>query len=171
MKTLGLLLVSLLVLLAGCSPSGLAPKKESAVTAGEVPAADFNIPDMANPSQQLSLASYKGQVVLLDFWATWCPPCRSELPSLNRLYSDLKQKGFVIVGMTVDQGCRTRSGWPDGLSKRLMAAFARCRRSSCWIRRAPWPSNTWASYPKSNCGQMLKHCWLSRNHSCEYPGS
>ncbi len=97
-------LVSLLVLLAGCTPPGVAPEREPAVTSGGVAGADFSIPDLANSGKQLSLAPYKGQVVLLDFWATWCPPCRAELPALNRLYGDLKENGFVIVGMTVDNG-------------------------------------------------------------------
>ena len=66
--------------------------------------ADFSIPNLANPGERLSLAAYKGQVVLLDFWATWCPPCKAELPALNRLYDKLKAKGFVMVGMTVDSG-------------------------------------------------------------------
>ena len=104
MKKHGLFLASLLVLAAGCTPRGSTPDNEAPVKPGEVAGAEFSIPNLANPAEPLSLASYKGQVVLLDFWATWCPPCRVELPALNRLYGELKEKGFVIVGMTVDNG-------------------------------------------------------------------
>ena len=97
MKKRGLSIAFLMALLVGCTPQGPAPERGAAVTEGTVPGADFSIPSLANPGEQLSLASYKGQVVLLDFWATWCPPCRSELPELNRLYGELKDKGFVIV--------------------------------------------------------------------------
>ncbi len=50
----------------------------------------------------VSLASYKGKVVMLDFWATWCGPCRIEMPSIEKLYKELKPKGLVVFG--VNQG-------------------------------------------------------------------
>jgi thiol-disulfide isomerase/thioredoxin len=94
----------LAVILAGCSPQKSGAEKEQISSADKMAGAEFSIPNLANPGQRLSLASYKGQVVLLDFWATWCPPCKSELPALNRLYDDLKAKGFALIGMTVDNG-------------------------------------------------------------------
>ncbi len=50
----------------------------------------------------VSLATYKGRVVLLDFWATWCKPCRIEMPEIEKLYKELKPKGLVVFG--VNQG-------------------------------------------------------------------
>jgi peroxiredoxin/outer membrane lipoprotein-sorting protein len=47
----------------------------------------------------VSLASYKGKVVLLDFWATWCRPCRIEMPRVEKLYQELKPKGLVVFGV------------------------------------------------------------------------
>lgn len=54
-----------------------------------------------------SLSEYKGKVVLLNFWATWCEPCKSELPSLNNIYATLKDKGFVVLGVSVDTSEKT----------------------------------------------------------------
>lgn len=49
-----------------------------------------------------SLKDYRGKVLLLNFWATWCPPCREEMPALESLYRTLKDQGFVVLGISSD---------------------------------------------------------------------
>ncbi len=51
----------------------------------------------------VSLADYKGKVVLVDFWATWCAPCQAEIPELVKLQSNLGAKGFIILGIAMDE--------------------------------------------------------------------
>ncbi len=52
----------------------------------------------------LNLAGLRGQVVLVNFWATWCPPCRFEMPGFEKVYRDRHADGFTIVGISADQG-------------------------------------------------------------------
>jgi thiol-disulfide isomerase/thioredoxin len=54
------------------------------------------------PAVTKSLADYKGQVVVLNLWATWCGPCRAEMPSLEKLYQELGPKGLKIVAVSID---------------------------------------------------------------------
>jgi cytochrome c biogenesis protein CcmG, thiol:disulfide interchange protein DsbE len=53
-------------------------------------------------NQYKSMADYKGQVVLLNVWATWCPPCKAELPSLEKLYKEYGPKGLKLVAVSID---------------------------------------------------------------------
>lgn len=62
-----------------------------------VKAPDFNLPDMDNELH--SLAQFKGKVVMLNFWATWCPPCRREMPSMEAVYQSFQGKPFVVVAI------------------------------------------------------------------------
>lgn len=64
------------------------------------PAPNFTLPDLNG--KNVSLSQFKGQVVLLDFWATWCDACRDEIPDLIRLYQADHSKGFVILGVSID---------------------------------------------------------------------
>ena len=62
---------------------------------------DFEEKDVAG--KPLSVGNYKGKVVLVDFWATWCPPCRAELPNVIKTYENYHSKGFEIIGISLDQ--------------------------------------------------------------------
>jgi peroxiredoxin len=50
----------------------------------------------------VNLASFKGQPILFNFWATWCPPCKLEIPMFTELYDKYKDEGFVVLGFSVD---------------------------------------------------------------------
>jgi thiol-disulfide isomerase/thioredoxin len=61
---------------------------------------NFTVKDINGKDVRLS--QYKGKVVLVNFWATWCKPCRVEIPTLTALYRDYKDQGFVVLGVSVD---------------------------------------------------------------------
>jgi thiol-disulfide isomerase/thioredoxin len=59
---------------------------------------------MNNPEgQQIALSSLKGKVVLVDFWASWCRPCRAENPNVVKIYNEQKDKGFTVYSVSLDQ--------------------------------------------------------------------
>lgn len=64
--------------------------------------------------KELALSSLRGKVVLIDFWASWCAPCRKELPNVKRAYEKFKSKGFEIYGVSLD---KDRDAWLEAISK------------------------------------------------------
>ncbi len=73
-----------------------------ACTEAEVDLApDFELQTVDGNS--VRLRDLRGQVVMINFWATWCAPCRQEMPALSQMYSDLKDEGFVLLGINLDQ--------------------------------------------------------------------
>ena len=77
---------------------------QAAATA-QAPAPDFTL--RGTDGRNLRLQEQRGQVVLVNFWATWCGPCRQEMPHLNRLYDKYRDSGFTLLGVNIDDDPRT----------------------------------------------------------------
>ncbi len=76
-------------------------------------APDFTLKDLSG--RDVSLMDYEGKVVLLDFWATWCPPCRNSIPELVSLQDRYGDEGLVIIGISLDD--------PEKADDRFLIAF------------------------------------------------
>lgn len=60
---------------------------------------------LTTPSgEKIHLADFRGKVIILDFWATWCPPCQEGIPHLNQLYREYRKDGLVVIGISLDRG-------------------------------------------------------------------
>jgi peroxiredoxin len=93
MKFAGIAVVVLLILGTGCAKKEENKDRKAAV--------DFTLADLSGTPH--SLSDYQGKVVLVDFWATWCGPCREEIPHLAKLYEAYGSQGLVVLGVGLDK--------------------------------------------------------------------
>ncbi len=68
---------------------------------GTEPAPDITLP--TPDGEMISLSDYRGQVVFLNFWGTYCPPCVAELPDIQKVYEELESEDFVVIGLNVEE--------------------------------------------------------------------
>ncbi|MBQ8337065.1 MAG: AhpC/TSA family protein [Bacteroidaceae bacterium] len=81
-------------------------------TAGGAVAPDFTLPDLnGNP---VTMSSVKGKIKIIDFWASWCGPCRLNNPALKKLYDEFHSKGLEIIGISLDH---SKAGWQKAIEK------------------------------------------------------
>jgi peroxiredoxin len=132
-----LVLLGWLLLVVGCeSRPGRAqgadqdPFKQLNLTRATPPTAapDFTVPGLRGGP--LRLADFRGRVLLLNFWATWCPPCREEMPSMERLYLRYRDRGFTVLALSIDRNLAAvppfveefRLTFPIGLDSKMAVA-------------------------------------------------
>ncbi|MCS6909216.1 MAG: redoxin domain-containing protein [Anaerolineales bacterium] len=77
------------------------------------PAPDFVLTDLEG--RQVRLSDFKGQVVLLNFWATWCSPCQAEMPAIEDRYATFKSQGLVVLGINQDEDTKTVQAFVERL--------------------------------------------------------
>ncbi|MBI2118489.1 MAG: redoxin domain-containing protein [Elusimicrobia bacterium] len=111
-KKYGIVTIFVLAAIIGIS-IGLVQRRNSQSLTGETSgritdrstsAPDFTVYDLAN--KPVKLADFKGKAVVLDFWATWCPPCLEDIPHFKKLHQKYSDQGLVILGVSLDESGR-----------------------------------------------------------------
>ncbi len=98
------IILYLLILIAGAAWTALSIDSTGASTSGNIPApqAGFAAPDftLKTPTgETYTLSELRGQAVLVNLWATWCPPCRAEMPAIEKMYQEYKDQGFIVLAV------------------------------------------------------------------------
>ena len=85
--------------------AGLLIAASAGAAPAPAPAPAFTLP--ARGGGTLDLSKYKGQVVMINFWASWCGPCRQEMPLLQNIYDKYSKQGFTLLGVSIDDDSKT----------------------------------------------------------------
>jgi peroxiredoxin len=117
---------------------------------GQNEAPDFTL--LSLEGKQVSLKDYRGQVVFINFWATWCEPCKKEFPEMEKLYSEYKAKGLTILAVSIDVG-----GEKDvkAFAEKMGATFPILLSTKGTITSAYWTWGTPTSYLIDRNGKIL----------------
>jgi thiol-disulfide isomerase/thioredoxin len=97
--SLALCLAATLLLESGCGNAGVP---------GRRPAPEISLAESLNSPANLTLAGSRGKVVLLEFWATWCPPCRASIPHLQKLHDAYGPRGLRIISVSAEEADTVR---------------------------------------------------------------
>lgn len=95
-----IILISVVILGLAFGVVWMQSSKYEPLTVGKV-APDFKLPDLED--KQVRLSDFRGKVVFLNFWATWCKPCKEEMPSMEVLYKNFERDGLVVLAVSIDR--------------------------------------------------------------------
>ena len=112
-----ILTAPLLALALACLPGGAAAAAEPT----KAPAPDFTLKSASG--ENLKLSELRGQVVLINFWASWCGPCRQEMPLLDELHKKYEGLGFTVLGVNVDGDPRQATAFLDKVPVKFPVLF------------------------------------------------
>lgn len=85
------------------------------------PSPDFTLPNLGG--EKVSLKDFRGKLLMLNFWASWCVPCRDEMPAMERLYQRYKDRGFVILGVNLQDNKKSAVAFVKELKITFSIAF------------------------------------------------
>lgn len=112
----------------------------SAVNAAAISGKAPNFTLKSNSGKNLKLSEFRGQVVMVNFWASWCAPCRQEMPLLEKMYKKYKPLGFTLLGVNVEEDSRKARSLLKGLKVSFPILFDNTNKVSKLYNVTAMPS-------------------------------
>ena len=117
---------------------------------GDKEAPDFTL--LSLDGKKVSLQDYRGKIVFLHFWATWCKPCIEEFPTIDRMYKEYKDKGLVVLAISIDKGDK---GVVKSFVDKMGVRFPILLTSDGNIKRSYWTWGTPTSFLIDRNGKFI----------------